>query len=405
MMKHLKLRTHKPSIRHQSFDGHDNLVVPVVALVEGVLNDAFVPQSEFARFPLAWNGVPVPVGHPSKDGVDVSANDPEVLPSCIGRFFNCHIDGNKLKGEIWVDVAKAKKLGHGDLLIRLESGTDIIDVSTAYFTEAQSIVGEHEGKPFSMVHTGIRPDHIAILPDEPGACSVEDGCGVPRSNCDSGRNDMIGSVKQALQTLANYTASLLTGQEADDMAANKDKVTSKVDKVFDVKSIDDLNKLLKANALTPRQFQQIQDMDAETRALVKALIEALEGIKDQMPDEPAEPEGEPTEGESPTAPPMPAQMEKMMTEKQVEAMIADRMDEYLKRNEVIRKLKSNERNPFSVDELNDLPLAHLEKLEKSIRPANYAGQAAPFANDDEAEPLTLNGVLGRKTKRSDTNAK
>jgi hypothetical protein len=36
----------------------------------------------------------------------------------------------------------------------------------------------HLGRPYNFVARNYRPDHLAILPDQRGACSIEDGCGL-----------------------------------------------------------------------------------------------------------------------------------------------------------------------------------------------------------------------------------
>ena len=43
-------------------------------------------------------------------------------------------------------------------------------------------VVEYKGKRYHEVHRALEPDHIALLPDEVGACSVQDGCGAGRVN-------------------------------------------------------------------------------------------------------------------------------------------------------------------------------------------------------------------------------
>jgi hypothetical protein len=42
-------------------------------------------------------------------------------------------------------------------------------------------VGIWNGRDFAFVDQNIHPDHIALLPDEIGACSLKDGCGMNRN--------------------------------------------------------------------------------------------------------------------------------------------------------------------------------------------------------------------------------
>jgi hypothetical protein len=86
------------------------------------------------------------------------------------------MDGDKLKAEAWVDILKANKLRPG-LIAMLESGKPM-DVSTAYFSRHDATPGTFNGRAYSVMHRDIKPDHLALLPDENGACSWADGCGV-----------------------------------------------------------------------------------------------------------------------------------------------------------------------------------------------------------------------------------
>ena len=55
---------------------------------------------------------------------------------------------------------------------------EIIEVSTGLFVDQKPRPGTFNGKSYDAVATNHRPDHLAILPDEEGACSVRDGAGL-----------------------------------------------------------------------------------------------------------------------------------------------------------------------------------------------------------------------------------
>lgn len=169
-------------------DGREYAVAPAVLIKEGVLNGQFVPSEEIAAFVDAWNGRPIPVRHPQVNGEFVSANSPTVLEtSAIGSLFGAMMDGGKLKGELWIDTAKAAVVG-GDaltLLARMDAG-QTVELSTAYYCDVEATSGYHKGTFFEGIQRNLRPDHVALLPDEVGACSVADGCGAPRVNAERG---------------------------------------------------------------------------------------------------------------------------------------------------------------------------------------------------------------------------
>lgn len=179
------------AIRTESLNGVEYMVVPVVALVEGVLTGANAGQpelalaEEFGRHPQGWNGRPVVMGHPMVDGAYVSANSPEILTEwAIGTLFNTYMDGKKLKTEAWIDLSKVSALG-GEAQATVDRINDgeMVEVSTGLFTGTLSVQGEYEGEGYAAVWSGVVPDHLALLPEGTiGACSVEMGCGTPRLN-------------------------------------------------------------------------------------------------------------------------------------------------------------------------------------------------------------------------------
>jgi hypothetical protein len=189
-MKHLSiLRANTDAmIRRESLDGVDYLVAPVIAVREGVLNGELLLAEEIGAYVEAWNGIPLPIGHPMDRGVPVSANSPELIESeSVGRFYRASFDGNALRGEIWVDVNKCREVGGRALMAleRLERG-EPLEVSTAYFNDTEPGEGNFNGVSYNGIQRNLRPDHLALLPDEIGACSWTDGCGAPRINSQEG---------------------------------------------------------------------------------------------------------------------------------------------------------------------------------------------------------------------------
>lgn len=180
-------------IRTETFDDRDHLVVPIVALVEGVLwpSNAPFPElalaNEFGRHPSGWDGRPVVLDHPQVDGIPVSANSPDVLAAeSFGMLFNTKIDSGKLKTEAWIDIARVATLSQDvqDSVTRLQSG-EVVEVSTGLFMSLELNEGTHDGEEYSGIWRDIVPDHLAILPEGTiGACSVADGCGSPRINAE-----------------------------------------------------------------------------------------------------------------------------------------------------------------------------------------------------------------------------
>ncbi len=161
--------------------GKEHLIVPVIMMREGVHNGSAGPilhkREELQHYTSAWNGIPVVVPHPTEDGKFISANIPEVLEEReIGRVFNAHVEGDKLKAEAWIDEEKAENISPRAL--QMVKDKEPLDVSVGVFTDNEQNTGQWNNQTYQAVAHNYRPDHLAFLPDEQGACSWGDGCGV-----------------------------------------------------------------------------------------------------------------------------------------------------------------------------------------------------------------------------------
>ena len=59
----------------------------------------------------------------------------------------------------------------------LETGNPM-EVSTGLFSDHQRTPGVWNNEEYSMIATDLQPDHLALLPDKKGACSLADGAGL-----------------------------------------------------------------------------------------------------------------------------------------------------------------------------------------------------------------------------------
>jgi len=173
-------------------NGRNYLVVPVVALVEGVRHSGSSEHPElvlaeaFGKWPQTWDGRPVVVDHPqAADGSFLSASDPEVLENYqLGYIMNSQVQDGKLIVEAWIDLGHVSSSESDDITNmweRLDAGETIeVSVGAIVYTDP-SKEGKYEGKQYKGVWDIVIPDHLAILATETGACSVADGCGTFRT--------------------------------------------------------------------------------------------------------------------------------------------------------------------------------------------------------------------------------
>jgi hypothetical protein len=239
------------SFQNAKFGGRNYMVVPVVALVEGVIQGvtAEYPElalaSEFGKFPAGWNGRPVVMNHPevtdNGQTFKVSANSPAILEKDqFGFLFNTRADGNRLVTEAWIDVDRANRLSAASrkVIADLKAGKTC-EVSTGLFTGTHKVAGYRGSERYEAVWEGVVPDHLAFLPEGTvGACSVEDGCGAARqngqyvtlrANCDG--NLSCGCPAPEPATLAGVPTGVSGGDDAGSVTAPGDPAqdTSNVD--------------------------------------------------------------------------------------------------------------------------------------------------------------------------------
>ena len=120
--------------RRETLHGREYIVAPVTLVVPGVLNGSkgplYYPPEEISRNPSDWNGVPLVVYHPTRNGLHISARDPEVARNQeVGRLYRVHVNSKrKLVGQAWFDVGALKDVANG-LLTRIEN-SEKIEIST-----------------------------------------------------------------------------------------------------------------------------------------------------------------------------------------------------------------------------------------------------------------------------------
>lgn len=152
-----------------------------------VMNGMLYPGDQLAAAAPGLNGKPAPAGHPKDSGGRfISAVNGEALLSAyIGSVCtNARHEGGRTLVDIVVNEKQAKASDAGAQLIeRLDAAlagtnTEPIHVSTGLFCEVVNASGESGGKKYSRIATKIDYDHLAILLNERGAGTPEEGVGM-----------------------------------------------------------------------------------------------------------------------------------------------------------------------------------------------------------------------------------
>jgi len=168
-------------------------IVPVVMMVEGVHNGSagavYHSADELEKSVPAWEGMPLTLHHPSNEnGNFVSAHSEEIMTNwSIGYVSDTEMKGNKLVAKAYVDIQKLTAMSF-TTMENIRNGK-IMEVSVGVFTEDEEVAGEWNGENYIKIAKNHRPDHLALLPDEVGACSVNDGCGLRVNEEKKGGNE------------------------------------------------------------------------------------------------------------------------------------------------------------------------------------------------------------------------
>lgn len=152
-----------------------------------VMNGMLYPSEELRSGVASLEGKPAPAGHPKNStGQHISALNGEALLThfCGAICRNARHEGGRTLVDVVVNEAQAKAHKDGASLVdRLQSAVngsnaDPIHVSTGLFSSQITANGESRGKKYSRIATGIQYDHLAILLNERGAGTPDDGVGM-----------------------------------------------------------------------------------------------------------------------------------------------------------------------------------------------------------------------------------
>lgn len=173
------------AVRNDSMGGKTFIVAPMIMILEGVHEGSqgpvYYPAEELAKTAQVWNMKPVVLYHPQANGIGISACDPDVISNRgLGVIMNTKFEDGKLKAEAWLEVDRCNKID--ERIMEAIENNNIMELSTGLYAEADGVEGIWNEEAYISTVMNFKPDHLALLPDLEGACSVEDGAGFLRLN-------------------------------------------------------------------------------------------------------------------------------------------------------------------------------------------------------------------------------
>lgn len=176
------------NITTETIDGKPHIVVrgitPVVDDI--VMNRKLYPAAEIGKAYNTLERNPMPLGHPKVDGKHVSARDVRAVNNYhVGAWLQnvSHTNG-RVTGDMYVDRRYAESSEKGKRLINrldeMAAGTNSepIHISTGLLYSGIAANGESKGKKYNEIATNMMFDHVAVLLDEPGAGTPDEGVGI-----------------------------------------------------------------------------------------------------------------------------------------------------------------------------------------------------------------------------------
>jgi hypothetical protein len=395
IMQTVNIQANAAQIQRQTFEGEAYITMPAVILTEGVHHGSrgpiFYPKEELAKFPMAWDGRPLPIDHPKDDnGTPISANSPAVLVKySVGNAWETTFD-EKLKTTLWLHERKV--MTKAPKMLNTINNGGMVNLSTGLFFDLEETSGEWNGESYEGIARNLRPDHIALLPDTDGACSIEDGCGFPRVNEDANNTDG-DRPKENKKEVPDMDNEKCCKERVATLIANEKSVYTEKDK--------EMLEGLKVEAFEALESGELARIEAEGKR-----DEAEGKLKEATANKAPENEGgdKKPEGADNTETPKAATPEEFLNNAPPEfkEMFGDSLKMYNERKaKLVTDLTANERCSFTKEQLEAKDITELEGLAKLARVPDYSGQGGGAVNSEpkEVEPMgmpTINDYVTNK---------
>ena len=283
------------AIKREKRNGRDVIIVPSATLPDDVvMNDILYPAAEIAKSFKTLERTPAPLGHPSVNGKFLSARDPEGLnQGWIGAWNeNVRQEGGRVLLDKVIDVERANQSEGGKRVLAAIDAGDPVHTSTGLLAIMDAANGD---VPYKFTARDIEFDHDAILLDEDGAATPDQGVGMMVNSAgkeiqvvnsvfsDEAERELGWAVESAVRAIEKVRkASLmervkaalieaLSGSERDQPSTNTSKDEEDMDKVqFDALSqkVDALSESMKPDALAT--------------AIGNAVAAAMKPVNDQL---------------------------------------------------------------------------------------------------------------------------
>ncbi len=259
MRVNLRAAVNAADIRTEMYNGREHLVLPSYTLPDNVvMNGGLYPADEIEKSYKSLEDTPAPVGHPQIDGEYVSAYHPAAINGYYAGAFNRNVrrDGHRIYLEKWVDTEFAKTNAQGQALLAAIADKQPIHTSTGVLLEPEPVTNAALG--YKWIARNMRFDHDAILINETGAATPEQGVGLFVNV-----EDAEPVVEPEEQGIIKKILNMLRGDVVSEPAIQPNS---------------------EALDMTPEELQALLDAQAEKQkeAIVSAVNTAVAPLQEQL---------------------------------------------------------------------------------------------------------------------------
>lgn len=360
------------AVRKEKRNGRDVLVVPSATLPDDVvMNRIKYPAAEIEKSFRSLNRTPAPYGHPMIGNKFLSARDPEGIN--VGYIGAWNENARRENGRVFldkvIDVTVANRSDEGKAVLAAINAGDPVHTSTGLYCN----LDDPDGDDHDHIARDIEFDHDAILLNETGAATPEQGVGM-LVNAEGKQTEITvinSAIDMAEQELDWAGMHLLSALERRERAGMWTRMKSAI-----------MEALSASDGREPSANQGEADMADEKQlealsAKVNALTESLEKIGETIAN-----------AVSTAVKPL---------KDHVEAIdAANKAKDDAEKADLVAKIVKA--NILDEDSAKELTLNAARKLAEKAKPGKAAALNGAFTNgaDDEWEGFDLNAAFDEK---------
>lgn len=359
------------AIREEQRHGRKHIIVPSATLPDDVvMNDIMYPAAEIEKSFTSLNDTPAPLGHPMVNGQFISAKHPVGynLASVGAWNENVRRENGRVFLDKVIDVQVAERTSEGKAVLNAIEAGDPIHTSTGLLCYLENAA---EGSEHKYIAREIEFDHDAILLNEEGAATPEQGVGM-MVNSKGEKIEVIHSALEDAERDLDWAADMAArAVERMERAPLLERIKSAI-----MEAVTGSERETTANTgdAGMADDKQLEALSADVDAIKDSLSNLGETISNAV-----------TEAVKP------------LKDAHDEMVANQKAEEEAKRTKAVNTLVKS--GQWTEEDLEEMPLAALNKLVDKTKPGKAAainGAGGGDGKDDEFADVDLNAGMEDK---------